>query len=128
MNTVNERWREPILDVHTDEAYVIDSDAERRRGLKHIFSGKERFDNIGRVLQGLACANCLTPLPARPGLDSVHLYRQGQMNYIGLRSEQEALALVAQGKCPICAHEVSTTMADVGFMGTMDSMGNATKK
>jgi hypothetical protein len=127
LTQTHDRWREPILDAHAEEAYVIDADGNRRRGVKYIISGDNRFENMGRILEGIVCANCLSPLPARPGLDTVSMFKQGQMNYVGFISEETALARVAQGRCPLCNHEVSTTMADVGFMGTQNRMGDIVK-
>jgi len=125
--TLNEKWRKPI-NAHPEEAYVVDSRADQRRGVKHIVTGPDRFDDMGRLLQGFACPHCLTPFPGRPGLDTIHMFKQGQMNYIGLRSEEDALALVAQGRCPICTMEVSLEVRDVMFMGTQNRIGEITKK
>ena len=125
--SVNENWRKPLLDVYTEETSLAVSNNPEDRGLKHIVSGPDRFDNVGRLLEGCACSNCLTPFPARPGLDTVHMFKQGQMNYIGLRSEEEALALVAKCCCPICGWEQSLEMRDVMFMGRQNYDGSTTK-
>lgn len=121
-----DRWRKPLLHVYHEEAYTVDERAEEERGLKHIVSGPDRFDNMGRLLKGLACSNCLTPFPAKPDLSTVELFKQ--LNYEGLRSEAEALALVAQGKCPICKWEVSLEMSEVAFMGKQSEDGSMDKK
>jgi hypothetical protein len=124
-NSQRDRWREPLLDVHTEEAYTLDADGNRRRGIKHIVTGPDRFDNVGRMLSGLACSNCLTPFPDRPGLHSISAFKQ--LNYQGLRTEEEALALVARGCCPICGHEVSLEMGEVQFLGTQEYSGDIRK-
>jgi hypothetical protein len=115
----DQAWRrKPSFDV--EECYTQTRDG-LSRGIRYIIKGPHQYEDEERVLKGLVCANCMEPFPAKPGPDTLQLFIDSNLRYP--HDQHVWHRLVRQGRCPMCAEEVSYEYANLMHEGTLPKPG-----
>jgi hypothetical protein len=105
---INERpdWRRPII-AKVEECYDDTVEATGRRSVRHILDDNYQFDDLKRLAQGTACAECLEVFPAKPGPDTVGEFRKVYDKPSGPVVLPWQARVIARC-CPMCGSEIST--------------------
>ena len=115
MDRVTESWRRPIT-AHAEEG-IGPYAGEPQRIIKWYIDGPHQFEDADRLAKGYACGECLAVFPAPPRIENTSTWRQYAQEWVPLRTIEEVLSLVAQGRCPTCKSEVSNEMHALSFQG-----------
>ena len=108
-------WRRPIQ-AHAEETYDLES-GEPRRSIMWYLHGDNQLDDADRLARGLACGVCLSVFPDRPAMENIRAFRVIANEWEPMRTRDEVLTIVAQGRCPTCKSEVSVEMHNAMHRG-----------
>jgi hypothetical protein len=111
----NQAWRRPIQ-AHAEETYDY-TWGEPQRSIMWYLHGSHQEEDAERLAKGLACGVCLSVFPARPSIENAAVWRSVAHEWEPMRTREEVMKFVAQGKCPTCASEVRDEMHDVMHRG-----------
>jgi hypothetical protein len=111
-------WRRPPTIVHVEPLARGPVLAGEETAVQWTIGGPvaQQVEDAERLAKGLICPNCMEPLPAKPGLDSLVFFREVWTD----KPEPwrtRALDLAAQGCCPVCACSVDESMHELFHEG-----------
>lgn len=101
----------PMIDyrkhmVARSEDVLVEGGPDGERGVPHRgIRWHMNAESYKRVMDMMACWNCLTGFPARPCSMNLGVWKSSGFNHV--RPPAVASRLIREGRCPVCSVEIS---------------------